>query len=251
MRRHTPIITVTMTVLLAACGTRPGSDMAMQPDSSIVKTFPGDSMVYGLACEGCSDTIVTILTNTDSDPDTFDVLEAATNRQIFGMPKTGDVIAILPQDSDATAASIVVNLSRLKGSWCYMAVPELRIRAGITEEMHRKFINEMPDSTRQRLLKPREYGFELRSDFTARPIGMQRTTQADANSPAVYPPLKRYHQWHIVNGRIVLNETRPDTLGKHHVLSSDTAEFVALRRDSLILRFTDGSEKRYYRQNRK
>ena len=63
-----------------------------------------------------------------------------------------------------------------------------------------------------------------------------------------YPELKRYRQWNLYNGRILLSETKRDSLGTQHVISTDTAVIALLRRDTLLLRFSD-HEQGYYRKN--
>ena len=98
------------------------------------------------------------------------------------------------------------------------------------------------------LMQPREYGVEIKSEHIARPIGITRTMTSDEESPVVFPPLKRYREWRIFNGRLILNETTRDTLGTVTVTNSDTATFVLLRRDTLVLRFNDG-EQGFYRRN--
>ena len=87
-----------------------------------------------------------------------------------------------------------------------------------------------------------------RSNYQAQPIGLVRQgNTTDDRSPVEYPVLKRYHEWRLLNGRLILNETRRDSLGEQQLVSSDTAEFVRLRLDSLVLRFNDG-EHSYYRK---
>ena len=84
--------------------------------------------------------------------------------------------------------------------------------------MEQEFLKKMPDSVMQRLLQPREYGFQLKNDHQAQPIGMVRQgNTTDDRSPVEYPELKRYHEWHLLNGRLILNETRRDSLGEQHV----------------------------------
>ena len=63
-------------------------------------------------------------------------------------------------------------------------------------------------------------------------------------SPVDYPALKRYTQWHLYNGRLVLV---PDSARSE---APDTATIVLLRRDSLVLRFND-HEQAYYRNKQK
>ena len=81
------------------------------------------------------------------------------------------------------------------------------------------------------------------------PIGPSRNKIADENSPVIFPPFKRYRQWHLYNGQLILSETSRDTLGNVSITNNDTAAFVMLRRDTLVLRFSD-KEQGYYRRNK-
>jgi hypothetical protein len=59
--------------------------------------------------------------------------------------------------------------------------------------------------------------------------------------------VKRYREWHIYNGHLLLSEARRDTLGNQQVTNTDTADIVFMRRDTLLLRFSD-HEQGYYRK---
>ena len=59
------------------------------------KNAPGDKMVYGLACEGCTDSVIVFLPNSGGDPVTFDILDAMRNHKVYGRPKIGDTVALL------------------------------------------------------------------------------------------------------------------------------------------------------------
>lgn len=231
----------TLAVLVAcvcSCGVK---DETAKQYSSVLSMSPveGDSTVYGLACDGCNDTIVVLLRDLESDPDTFNVLNATRNHRVFGRLHIGDQVA-LTLDTDRTVARQVVCLTQLQGSWHYMAVPTLRKRADVSEQMRKEFLSNMPDSLRAVLLAPRKQGFTLSGDGSAMPIGMPMNSKEEG--PAIYPPVKRYRQWHVFNGRLVLTETGHDSLGNRTVIGTDTASFVLLRRDSLVLRFTDGEQ---------
>lgn len=249
---HHPTLTIFLAALLltTACtgsNSNPASSDNTPTDS--IGLLPGDSMLYGLACEGCNDTMVVVLSDLSANPDTFDVLEASRSRRVLGRPMVGDEIALMVNSDDSTVADIVVDLEQLKGTWCYQVTPTLRPRADMTEQQQKDFAGRMPDSIRSRIMQPREYGMELLPSWQARPIGLQRQRNNRGQSPVTYPKLKLYRQWHMLNGRLVLTEARigqSDSLG----LQSDTADFVTLRRDTLTLSFTDGSTQTYYRKRK-
>ena len=255
MRKNAFFLAVAMTTALTiGCGGN-NTDKQGSANDSVVTTLPGDSTIYGLACDGCTDTILVLLRDVTQNPDTFDILDASRNQLVFGHPRIGDQMAVVLAAPDSSAndqkpiARMVVDIDKILGSWCYMVTPKLRKRADVDKQMEQEFLKKMPDSTLQRLLQPREHGFILKNEHQAQPIGMIRTgNTTDDRSPVEYPILKRYREWYLYNGHIILNETRRDSLGEQQVLSSDTADFVLLRRDSLVLRFSDG-ERSYYRKS--
>ena len=74
-----------MAAVLSAttCSTKKGGGEADKVIST-EQNMPGDSTVYGLACDGCNDTILVFLPRTGGDPDTFNILGASKQHQVFG-----------------------------------------------------------------------------------------------------------------------------------------------------------------------
>ena len=217
-----------------------------------------DSAIYGLVCDGTNDTLLVVLTDISADPDTFDILDVSRRHNVYGRLLIGDRVAVVldengewETESRDRRVERVIDVDQLKAMWAYRVTPTLRQRADVSKKMEKEFLERVPDSVLQRLLQPREYGFELKNDGAARPIGMvHRGNTSDQQSPVVYPELKRYREWALSNGRLVLSETRMDSLGQRQVINSDTADLVLLMRDSLVLRFADG-EQSYYRKTEK
>jgi len=248
MRKYPFLVLIAALAMAMACSSRQAETTVTSDAAPADSIENNDSAVYGLACDGTTDTILVVLTDISADPDTFDILEASRQHRVFGRPMIGDRVAVVLQSDSSNAALAVVDMDQLKGTWCYMVTPTLRRRADVSKKMEKEFLERVPDTLLQRLLKPREYGFELLNDGMARPIGIVRHgNTTDDQSPVEFPPVKRYRDWHLTNGRLVLNESRMDSLGNRETVSSDTAEFVLLRRDSLVLRFADG-EQSYYRK---
>ena len=252
--KRTFFILFSLALLLAACGhsgnnyrddQTPGDSLNQEP---VIRQLEGDSTLYGLACEGSNDSIIVILNSPDSDPYTIDIQEARINRRVFGRPEIGDQVAITMNAERKTTADIVINIDRLKGEWCYQVMPRLRRRSSAAADSAVQLPPDFPDSLRRKWFQPREYGFELRRDNTMRPIGVQRNEAERQPGPVEYPTLKRYRQWHVYNGHLLLSETRRDTLGHQQVISTDTADIVFLRRDTLLLRFAN-HEQGYYRRS--
>lgn len=252
--KRTFFVLFSLVLLLAACGNSgntnennqaSGDSLSQEP---ITRQLKGDSTIYGLACEGSNDSTLVILTSIDSNPDTIDILEARINRRVFGRPEIGDQVAITMNTERTSTADIVINIDRLKGEWCYQVMPRLRRRVGAAADSAVQLPPDFPDSLRKKWFQPREYGFELRRDNTVRPIGIQRNEAERQPGPVEYPTLKRYRQWHVFNGHILLSETRRDSMGHQQVISTDTADIVFLRRDTLQLRFAN-REQGYYRRS--
>ena len=207
-------------LMIASCTSSDSSKQESETDIfNEEQRLPGDSAIYGLACDGCTDSILVFIPFSGGDPDTINILNARTNRRVFGRPDIGDEVAMILNDSNKTVAEMVINIERLKGQWCYMVLPKLRHRAGMPFDSAR-MVKTIPDSLREMWFQPE------------------------------YPELKRYRQWNLYNGRILLSETKRDSLGTQHVISTDTADIALLRRDTLLLRFSD-HEQRYYRKNQK
>ena len=205
-----------VTVLTMACGSK--QDQNSQADWSGALTTeqnePGDSTVYGLACDGSSNTVLVFLPLTGGDPDTFNISGASQRQQIFGQPAIGDKLAIMVNRDNPKEADMVIDLEQLKGEWCFTA-------------------------------EPREMGFEIKSEHIVRPIGISRDQSATSDSTTTE---KRYRDWRIMNGQLLLSETRRDSAGVVTVTHTDTTQFVLLSPDTLVLRFSDGTEQGYFRR---
>ena len=208
----------------------------------------GDSTFYGLVCDGSNDSILIFLPAPydGSDPDTLDILYASRQHQVFGRLQVGDRVAIMRDTAGSNRAALVIVAQDLQRQWCYKVKPRIRRRAELVNDSIGLTYWELPDTLQQQFIAEREYGFSLKADSMAMPIGM-RQAQADEDSPVEYPPLKRYRQWYIRNGRLLLVETSLDSLGNSIPVSTDTAELVELTPDTLVLRMADGLHG-YYRK---
>ena len=239
------VFAAVMTSALSACGGKgsntkeenvPADSMAY----SIVKKAKGDSTLYGLACDGCTDSVVVFLPYEGGDPVTYEIIDARRLGKVFGRPKIGDRLALIVNPEDKEEALLVINIDELKGAWCNTFMPKFRDLDKMPQRLQRRIMTNMPDSVRQKLLVPKEFGFEIKGSNTVSPIGLRQMAQTtDEMSPVEYPKQKRYSEWHIYNGHLLL-ETK-----KHGI---DTADIVLLRPDTLVLRFKD-KEQGYYRKN--
>ena len=116
--KRTIIILAAAAMLLGAChsGTQTEKNSAVYNETV---TLEGDSTVYGLACDGCTDSLLVYLPFSGGDPDTIDILNARIQRKVFGRPEVGDEVAFVLNASNKKVADLVININRLKGSWCY------------------------------------------------------------------------------------------------------------------------------------
>lgn len=214
-KRHALWIAV-VTVLAMSCGSKQEQDSQADRNGALTteQNVPGDSTVYGLACDGSSNTILVFLPLTGGDPDTLSITGASQRQQIFGQPAIGDKLAIMVNRDNPKVADMVIDLEQLKGEWCFTA-------------------------------EPREMGFEIKSEHIVRPIGISRDQSASPDSTIVE---KRYRDWRIMNGQLLLSETRRDTSGVVSITHTDTTLFVLMSADTLVLRFSDGTEQGYFRK---
>lgn len=248
MNRKSFYFILFMLMLFVACGK---TDEKPEEDSMDVVSQSyeamGDSMLYGLACDGCTDTTLVLLPDSGGDPVTYSIVRARSEKKFFGRPQIGDKMAVMVNPDDSTELLVVINLDQVMGTWYYEQLPVLRRRAHIdsAEVQQMEFTEEEKahfDSLLSTLMIPREYAYTFKRDFTMRTEGgPPRTTSLDRDLPVVYPPMTRYMEWHIFNGKIILTYGGMKIAGMKDSLelTNDTAEFVLLRSDTMALRFRD------------
>ncbi len=239
------VLSVLVILLMVACGSKQ-EQQKVKEVNSMNNPLPGDSTRYGLACDGCTDSILVLLPYTGEDPDTFDIIEAHQQHRIYGRPHIGDDMAVVVDS--AGKAVMLINMERLRGTWCFMATPTLRKREDMTPEMQQRMLQHMPDSILKKWMQPKEYTLKLKRDHTAMYFGGDYQQTSDDKKPVVYPEVKRYTEWHIWNGRLLL---KADTIAgfseEDDVPTIDTVDIQMLFKDSLVLRFHD-QVKGFYRQ---
>ncbi|MCR5158269.1 MAG: lipocalin family protein [Prevotella sp.] len=234
-------------ILLTACHEAKPKAVDISPK---LQAAANDTTIYGLVCDGSNDTILVFLHDPydGADPDTLNILDASKQQRVFGTLRIGDKLALLLDTADATKASLVIITEDLLGQWCYKVKPTLRRKAGMEGYSTAHAMALLPDSIQKLMEEEREYGFTLKIDSLVMPIGQRARVQTtDEESPIEYPTPKRYRQWYIQNGRLLLVEMSPDSLGNLIPTATDTAEIVVLTPDSLVLRFPEG-EQGYYRK---
>ena len=231
--------------LFVACGK--GEDKQIQNEDVILpKSYisVGDSMIYGLACDGCSDSVLVLLPDSGGDPVYYNILEARMNRKVFGRPSIGDNLAIMTDSLNPDVITMLVNIEKVKGTWYYYEMPHLRhhIAQQDSNAVNRMLTPEQKerrDSFLRQYMVPREYVYTLKRDYTmVTSGGPPRNSSLDANTPVEYPKIKRYTEWHLHNGKLILTYGgMPVSGGRDSVeLVNDTADFVLLRNDTMALR---------------
>lgn len=237
--RHTSFLSFMVALLTISCsGNSEATNETETTSDSLSLILEGDSTVYGLACDGCTDTILVFLPLNDvaADPDTFNILNATRNRHVFGRPEIGDNIAVVRNSKDSTVADYVINIKVLRNTWCYNIMPSLHMRADMEGRTEKQKIENLPDSIKEMLNTPREYSMQIKEDNVVRLRPINRESFKD-HEAVDYPKVKRYGQWHIYNGKLLLTEVAMDTLGNMRVANTDTCELVLLEKDSLVLKF--------------
>lgn len=232
-------VVVAVILVLTSCG---GKDAGTGDKSAIDVSakLVGDKMIYGLACDGCNDSIIVFLPNEGGDPVIYNIVDAMKNKQVFGAPDIGDWLGLMVNPDDSTVVDMVIDLDQLKGTWTYQVMPTLREN---TVKSEKEIISELTDSMRVHLFIPREYGFTLKRHHRASPVGMVYRTNSLADDGLVeYPPVPHYSEWHTWNGMLILtcdtldNDKKP--LPKSQI-QRDTMSFVMMEGDTLALRLGD------------
>ena len=200
----------------------------------------GDSMIYGLVCDGTTDSVI-VLWPFAGDPVTYDCIDAHENHRIIGKPTIGDWIGIMRDATDTMVVTMAVNLDQLKGTWTYPVVPVMKDLQSMSPRMQKRMMAEMPDSIKNTYLVPREYGFTLKRAHQAQAVGyVHSTSTLLSDSPVEYPKVKRYRKWYMLNGRLILVSAEPISSQAPDIqapleIKMDTLDFVSMDNDSLIL----------------
>lgn len=236
------IFILVIAAVMTGCGSK--SDKAntddMQDIVEIRENVPGDSTLYGLACDGCTDSVVVILPYSGGDPDTFDIVNAARDNRIFGEPRIGCRLALTINPARHDEARQVIVLDDIEQQWRIKVMPEI--------------IGEQPDSVVKQLMVPHEYSYLLKSNNQMRTMGNIRPSDtSDEQKPVEYPTITQYNKWSIYNGKLILAfdmqniiTADNDTLLPSVNAVSDTAEIVYMAADSLVLRINN-KLKEFYR----
>lgn len=246
-----------LVALMAACVQKESEKPLPEPTSegklNREQLLEGDSTIYGLACEGCNDSVVILLPGDGSDPVTYNIIDAHRHNRVMGRLKVGDWIGLMRNPADSMVADFVLNLDELKGTWCYVVMPKWRDATNMTPQAQAILEESMPDSVKKEFFVPREYGFSLKRQWTAQSVGYVRKSPLEDQSPVVYPRLLYFTEWHILNCRLVMTSREYQKKDDSEEMElagyrNDTCDVVFLSGDSLVLS-SDGESRGYYRRN--
>ena len=230
-----------LSLVLSACSGRKANVVGINK----MEKAKGDSAIYGLASVGCSDSVLMLLPKSCENPQHIDILDAMRNHRVFGLPKVGDEMCVILSKDGDWKADMVLNISELFGSWVYNVLPVPKEYKPADGEVVTKATLALRDSMLRTYMIPREYGFTLSRQNSVSMIGSRhRQGVLDIESPVEYPRPKRYSEWHVWNGKLVLTQVdvnikNDSIINTNKILRSDTAEVVLLWKDSLQLRFGD------------
>ncbi len=235
---------------IVSCNTKEVKD-AEKPAYTI--RLQGDKAVYGLACDGCNDTVIVVLPEDNSDPITYNIMEAKRRKRIMGKIQIGDRLCIVLNKKDKKKVDVVVDIDKLAGIWCYIVMPKMRDAEQLSAKVQARMMENMSDSIKETYLIPREYGFYLKRDWVASSVGYVDDNNALAQeSPVEYPPLGYFTAWHLWNGMLVITSGTPSTKNSEQInvksLRNDTCSIDYLNGDSLVLS-SDGISRSYYKKD--
>lgn len=239
-----------LTLTLTSCNTKEIKD---EETPALTQRVKGDQGIYGLACNGCNDTVVVMLPETMGDPVTYNILDAKRKGRILGKIQIGDRLCVMLNKKDPTKADLVVDMDKLMGIWCYIVMPKMRNADNMSTSQERAMISNMSDSLKAIYLIPREYGFYLKPDWQAQSVGyIDDNNSLAEESPVVYPALGYFTGWHLWNGELMIESGTPkfNRNGQIKVadLHNDTCSIDYLDDDSLVLS-SDGVSRSYYKKD--
>ena len=247
MKKFTLFILFIAAILCTSCNNHSQPTEEKQSTVGTSTSIEGDSTLYGLACHGCTDSVLIFLPGKGGDPVAYNILQANTQGRVIGRPQVGDWVAVIVNGEDSLKADMVIDLAQLKGTWVQVVRPTLRERLVIEGG---NVPHEPDDSTLiQKLMRSVEMGFSLKRHYSAQAIGRRYGLSSTENSPVIYPVPRNYTGWHVINGQLVLTveEQSADTTAVPKT-ENDTASFVMMLKDSLVLKFGD-EVKHYYRRH--
>lgn len=238
-------------LVMGGCRKKPDEAVEIQLEPEKEFVVKNDSMIYGLTCDGTTDSVV-VIWPFGGDPVTYSCIDAKQSGRIIGKPEIGDWVGVMLNPEDSTEARMVINLDQLKGTWTYPVMPVMKDLQHMSRRMQKRMMANMPDSVKETFFVPREYGFTLKRGHVAQSVGrIMRSNTLQDDSPVQYPEVKNYKQWYMCNGRLLLisGQYHMRTENKHKEKPNvvDTLDFVYMDNDSLVLK-QNGTDYHFHRK---
>ena len=124
MRNNILLLIAAILVLFSGCGTK--EEQKPEKTIGLSTNIEGDSTLYGLACDGCTDSVLVFLSGKGGDPVTYDIIDARKRQHIIGHPNVGDWVCLIVNGKDKKKADLVIDLDQLKGEWVNLENPVRR-----------------------------------------------------------------------------------------------------------------------------
>lgn len=257
--KYLPFSFLLLTIFVFSCNKRKDENKELIKSFDVSDMIVGDSMIYGLTCDGSSDSNIVVYPFDGSDPITYSCIDAFQRHRIIGNPQIGDWVGLVLDKEDKNTATMVVNLDQLKGTWTYPVMPTLKdfehLSKRMQKRMQREALENMPDSIKETYFVPREYGFTLKRSHVAQAVGrVYSGNTLEDDSPVKYPEVKLYQQWFSWNGKLILASTNKSRMAMNEQkleksdITFDTLSFVSMNNDSLILEH-NGIRYGFHRKN--
>ena len=241
--RYSFLAVAALLLACISCSKKPkATDSALTNQIDATSMIKGDSMIYGLACEGSNDSVIIVYPFDGGDPVRYKCFNAFRENRIIGKPEIGDWIGLMLDPEEKNTATMIINLDELKATWTYPVMPTFKDLQHMSKKMQKRMeaqmIANMSDSLKETYLIPREYGFSLKRNHVAQSVGYIRNSSSiDEESPVEYPAVKNYSQWFMWNGKLILvsSDRNMGNTQKKPKIVFDTLSFVSMTQDSLIL----------------
>ena len=171
MKKNSLFYMLSVLMVVIACGTKQQEPSQEEEIPIASYEAKGDSMLYGLACDGCNDSVLVFLSDKGGDPISMNMLNAMRSHRVFGRPEVGDRMAVIVSPEDSTKVLVAVDMDMLRGTWVYDQLPHRKDPGrAVNVDSIRRTLDEAEvrriDSLFASMMVPREYGYTLKRDYS-------------------------------------------------------------------------------------
>ena len=115
MRKILAFIGIVCLLFFSCSKKEQGKEHMISGFQDIEVDIKGDSMIYGLVCDGTTDSVI-VLWPFSGDPVIYDCIDAHDSHRIIGKPSIGDWVGIIRDSIDTTVVAMAIDLDQLKGT---------------------------------------------------------------------------------------------------------------------------------------